>query len=103
MEGVGVVLTIAGLFLLIVALATEEGLFAFFGVIFCAFGILMLLHGDDTVTIPDDTVTIQEIEYAINKCSSFGGLKEFRSDVIICLDKTEIKMNFEPEKKVEAE
>lgn len=50
-----------------------------------------------------DSITVQEIEYAINKCSSFGGLKEFRSDVIICMDKTEINMNFEPEKKVEAE
>lgn len=50
-----------------------------------------------------NSITIQEIEYAINKCSSFGGLKEFRSDVIICMDKTEININFEPEKKVEAE
>ena len=58
-----------------------------------------LIKKDDTI----DSLTIQEIEYAINKCSSFGGLKEFRSDVIICMDKTEINMNFEPEKKVEAE
>lgn len=63
------------------------------------FSVNALVKREETL----DTVTIEEIEYAINKCSSFGGLKEFRSDVIICTDKTEINMNFEPEKKVEAE
>ena len=51
----------------------------------------------------DSFTTIEQIEYAVNKCSPFGGLKALHTDVIICMDQTQIKMNFEPEKKVEVE
>lgn len=78
----------------------------FFNVIIGIISFLVFIFSTASLNKKDkeiDTLTIQEIDYAVNKCSSFGGLREFRGDVIICMDKTEIKMNFEPEKKVEAE
>lgn len=38
--------------------------------------------------------TIEQIEYAVNKCSSFGGLKALHTDVIICMDETQIKKRY---------
>lgn len=101
MEAAGVLLAIVGIIVFVAAFIVDEGVFAAFGVLFLLLGGTMVVSAPDTSD--GDIVTIQEIEYAINKCSSFGGLKEFRGDVIICSDKTEIIMNFEPEKKVETE
>ena len=82
----------------------DDSVIAFIVTAICAIALLCIFaFMPAPPKIKQDSITIQEIEYAINKCSSFGGLKEFRSDVIICMDKTEINMNFEPEKKVEAE
>lgn len=102
---IGVALVI--FFVMVVAFAIwieEDNIVAFVITCICAIILLGTIASmPASPQIKEDSVTIQEIEYAVNKCEPFGGLKEFRSDVIICMDKTEIKMSFEPEKKVESE
>ena len=100
MEAIFLILLIVGIIILVVGVVVDESSFMIFGIIFiCASAFFIpLLDTDD-----DHVVTIQQIEYAVNKCSSFGGLKEIRNDDIICMDKTKIKNEFKPEKKVEAE
>jgi hypothetical protein len=101
MEFIGVALAILGLYLLVIGFIVDDYYGVFVGAIFFILGLLLFIFSSKPHN--DGSITIQEIEYAMNKCSSFGGLKEFRDGVIICMDKTEIKLNFEPVKKVEVE
>lgn len=94
-----VILLIGGFILLVIGFIIDEGLFLFFGALFIAIGAFIPLPDTDD----DHVITVQQIEYIVNKCSSFGGLKEIRNDDIICMDKTKIKNEFNPEQKVEAE
>ncbi len=67
---------------------------AFISGLVCLFLLILALVSDEGYR----PITAQEIEYIVNKCSSFGGLKEFTRDDIICMDGTAIKMNFIKEK-----
>lgn len=52
---------------------------------------------------PPTPITLERVQYIVNKCEPFGGLKHFINDDIVCADGTQIKMNFTPETKVEQE
>ena len=91
------VVALFAFFIMIIAYVIDDDTVAFIAFIsglVCLFALGLSLVSDEV----NCSITAQEIEYVVNKCSSFGGLKEFTRDDIICMDGTAIKMNFIKEK-----